>query len=82
MKVDFKITTWESVEVPKEMEREVLTKLESGEITSANDLCELLGCSSEKIHDVDEQMTPEENEGSSTIEVQENGEYIFHNGTL
>jgi hypothetical protein len=82
MKVDFKITTWETVKVPQDMEAEVLSKLESGEITTANDLCELLDCSSEKIHDVDEQMTPEENGGNSTIEVQDGGEYIFHNGNL
>ena len=73
MHVDFKITTWERVSVPEEREEEVKQKIESGEISSASELCDFLegDAYSEKLFDVDEQMTPEENGGSSTIELYE-----------
>ena len=38
MEVDFKITTWERIRVPKDKQAEVLSLLESGEVTNANEL--------------------------------------------
>jgi hypothetical protein len=76
MKVDFKITTWERVEIPEENKDEVFAKIKDGTITSANDLFDLtlengkqMDLSCNKLIDVDEQMTVEENGGCSTIEV-------------
>ena len=72
MHVDFKITTWERVEVPKEHEEEILSKIKDGTITSANDMFDHLDdITCEKLTDVDEQMTPQENGGCSTVEVWE-----------
>jgi hypothetical protein len=89
MKFQFKITTWEEVTVPEYLEGQVLEAVESGKIESAQDVFDWLSenghevdaeCS--KIDDVDEQMTVEENGGQSTIEVLDDGKYIFHNGEL
>ena len=93
MKVDFKITTWERVEIPEEYKDEVLAKLEDGTITSASDLFNFvpsdgkqmdLDCN--QIEGTDEQMSVSENGGCSTIEVLDDsefvGEYVFQNGEL
>lgn len=74
MHVDFKITTWERVEIPEEIEQEVLKAIESGEITSANELFEKFDktdnrLSCDIILDVSEQMEIEENGFCSTIEL-------------
>lgn len=72
MHVDFKITTWERVEVPAEHEEEIKALIEDGTITSASDMFDHLdGIECEKLTYVDEQMTPEENGGCSTVEVWE-----------
>lgn len=87
MDFDFKITTWERVNVPKEQEGIVLEAIKSGRITSSNDLHDFLAeegyeidteCS--VIAEVEEQMTIEENGGSSTIEVLDEGKPIYQNG--
>jgi len=83
MDVDFKITTWERIRVPKDKEAEVLSLLDSGKITNANELIDVLDdASCEILIETEEQMTPQENGGSSTIEALDNGEYLFHNGIL
>lgn len=70
MHVDFKISTWERIEIPEGKESQVKKLIESGEIESANDLSEFLGgTSSERLMETDEQMTLEENGGYSTIEI-------------
>jgi len=72
MHVDFKITTWERVEVPEEHEAEIKAKIEDGTITSASDMFDHLeNIECEKLTDVDEQMEIEENGFCSTIEVWE-----------
>jgi len=38
MDFDFKITTWERVNVPQEKEQEILEAIKAGEITSSNDI--------------------------------------------
>lgn len=82
MHVDFKITTWERVEIPEGMEEQVLKAIKEGKIVSANDIWneayhEELDCI--KL-DIEEQMTVEENGGASTIEVIENEKTIYQNG--
>lgn len=84
MHVDFKVTTWERVEIPAKDEAEIMAAIADGRITSANQIFELfpsddLMC--DKLDDVDVQMTPEENGGYSTIEVLEGRELLWHNGT-
>jgi hypothetical protein len=89
MHIDFKITGWERVEIPEEMEEEVLSKIKDGTITTANDIFALpnanpdgsLRC--DMLPDVTESMSVEENGGASTIEAfadNQSGDLIFKNG--
>jgi len=83
MHVDFKVTTWERVEIPAEHEAEIMEAISNGKITSANDIFEQfpsdeLTC--DKLDDVDEQMTPEENGGCNTIEAFDGRELLWGNG--
>jgi len=78
MHIDFKISTWERVEIPEEYEEEIRAKIKDGSITSANQVFNYetgdgiiadLQCN--KLDDTDEQLSVEENGGNSTIEVWE-----------
>jgi len=69
MHVDFKKTCWERVNIPKDKEEEVKVKLESGEITSADDLMNIFDGRADDVDDTDEQMFPKENDGQPTIEM-------------
>ena len=84
MYVDFKVTSWERVEIPEGKEAEFKALIESGEITSAEIMFQTdedLYC--EKLHDTDEQMIPEDNGGCSTIDVlDEDGETIWKNAEI
>lgn len=80
MHVDFKITIWERVTFDEEHNEAVLQAIKDGKINSANDLFNFIAEISgdmnvdcEKLDGTDEQMTPEENDGQSTIEVWEQG---------
>lgn len=72
IKVDFKITTWERVNVPLEKIHEqvaLLKKIREREIESASDLInEYPNAYLEQMTEVDHQMTIEENLGNPTIE--------------
>lgn len=76
MQIDFKITTWERVEIEDNaLLEEIKSKLEDGTIHSSNSLidycnnnninCEYMGIILETEH----QLTPEENNGEVTIEI-------------
>lgn len=86
MNFDFKITTWERVNVSEEHEDIVLEAIKSGEISSAADVFDFLAdkgdmnVETNTILETDEQMTVEENGGSSTIEVMDEGKIIYKNG--
>jgi hypothetical protein len=86
MHVDFKITTWERVEFDEEHNEAVKKAIENGEITSAEDLFNFLAdrgdanVDLERLEDVDEQMSVEENDGCSTVQVWEGDELIWENG--
>ena len=72
MYAEFKITNWERVRVPSEIEDEVMEKIKSGEIESSNELLEEYPeCTFEgEMEDcVADQMSLEANGGFSTIEV-------------
>ena len=83
MQIDFKITTWERITVPQELEQEVIKAIASEEITCADDLFEMFGddCFNEGIlFDVSQQMSIKENDGNATIEVlNDKGDTIFDN---
>tara|TARA_R110000765_G_scaffold228346_1_gene332002 strand:- start:299 stop:553 length:255 start_codon:yes stop_codon:yes gene_type:complete len=83
MQVDFKITTWERVEVEEDSIEEVQKAIESGAVTSAEQLVsEFNGVSfTGTVDETDEQLTVEENGGCSTIEIlASDGETIWENG--
>lgn len=81
MHIDFKITTWERVHIPNGKEEIVRKALEEGKIQSANDVW---GISEqnftspnywepelERLVEVVEQISPEENDGQTTVEAYE-----------
>lgn len=84
MYIDFKVTAWERVEIPEEIEQEVLEKIQNGEIKSANEVFEKcqhdeLNC--EMLLDTSLQMKIEENDFNSTIEVfNDDSALIWKNG--
>jgi len=73
MYVDFKTTVWERIQIPTDLEEEFKKKLISGEIESANEAFGVFGSNIddlfETLLDTSEQMSPEENDGQSTIEL-------------
>lgn len=69
MHIDFKKTAWERVFIPVGYENEIREKVKKGEITNSSDLIDLYGCTWENVLETDEQMSPSENGGCSTIEV-------------
>lgn len=83
MQIDFKITTWERISVPQELQEAVTKAIANEEITCADDLIEMFGdeCFNEGIlSDVSQQMTIEENDYNATIEViNDKGDTIFDN---
>lgn len=87
MHIDFKVTIWDRVTIPKEMEKELVRKIKNGTITSVEDIYTTFpnneDYTHELLHDTDEQMFPAENEGCATIEVHEaegNSNPIWDNG--
>ena len=83
MQIDFKITTWERITIPQELEQEVIKAIQNEEISSADDLIEMFGdeCFNEGIlSDVSQQMSIEENDHNATIEIiNDKGNTIFDN---
>jgi len=78
MRVHFKVTAWESVSFEDEHNEEVLEKLRSGEIKTSNDLVVFLDSKDSfgdysMIPETEEQLTPQQNNGFSTIEAVEDG---------
>ena len=76
MYIDFKISTWERVQIDDSIKKEVIAKLKSGEITSSSDLYEhfneeLFSFDSDIMYEASEQLTPKDNNGMSTIEAYE-----------
>ena len=83
MQIDFKITTWERITVPKELEEKVIKAIQNEEITNSEDLFEMFDdeCFYEGIlSDVTQQMSIEENDNNATIEIlNDKGDTIFDN---
>ena len=83
MHIDFKITTWERIELPESEKEQILDKVKKGEFTSALDISnDIFGehdVECNHMIEVDEQMTVEENGGQSTIEAFEGNDLIWNN---
>lgn len=80
--IDFKVTAWERVTIDDDKLEEVIAKIKSGEISTANDLVEAYEDSYYEgvMAETTEQMTPEENDYQSTIEVlNDDSETVFTN---
>lgn len=85
---DFKITTWERVTVfDDEVAEKILQQIKDGNIECSDDIYnssaveETGDLETEMIFGVSEQMTLEENDGASTIEVlNDEGRTIYENG--
>jgi len=82
MYVDFKQGSWSRIQIPEELEEKVLAYLkeghEPGELFCEKEFEDLDG--SWQVLDTSEYLTPEENQGSATIEIFNNdGESIWSN---
>jgi 23S rRNA G2445 N2-methylase RlmL len=80
MQFDFKVTAWERVNVDEKDEQKILQLIKEGKINSSADIfnhCD--SASFEMIAETEEQMSVEENGGSSTIEVLDGQETIYTN---
>lgn len=81
--VDFKITSWERVSIDDERLDEVLEKIKNGEIQTSNDLVYTLNddCSFEGVlYETEEQLSLQDNDGYSTIEIIQDGRTLYGNG--
>jgi len=85
MYVDFKISTWERMQIPEDEETKIQDGLLTGNFTSGDDVYNALGdCNVEFIEGMPSvQMTISENEGECTIELfNNNNERIWNNKTI
>ena len=89
MHIDFKVTLWERVYVPKGKEEKVKELIKKGLITNGDELYNWFIENSETgsedlinetLYDTTEQLTPEENGGSSTIEAFIDNDIVYENG--
>ena len=84
MHIAFKISCWEQLRVPEEIEKEVEEKVRAKLIESINDVYnefpEYGDFNWNKIDDTDESMMPIENDGQATVELyDDNGKTIWDN---
>lgn len=84
MEFQFKISVWEEIIVPENKEQEILQAIKDGKITCSNDVygyCVSHDIQFEVLSDTEEQITPNNNNGESTIYVMDNeDETIYENG--
>lgn len=72
MYIDFKVTAWERMEIPDDLEEEVMKAITEGKITQANDLWAVVKDFDGDCNIIDEtieQMDILKNDYQSTIEV-------------
>ena len=88
MHIDFKITTWERVELPDSLTKEELDtiseKIVDGTFAYYSDIEEYLGVDlggAKKMDGFDDYMSPDENGGSATVELlDDDGNRLIANG--
>jgi hypothetical protein len=81
MKVDFKVTAWETVNVPDEMSDKVLAAIKSGEVTNSTELCEKFDLHNnyEGVLCESTEQIPVSPYSGTTIEVTETGISLYSN---
>lgn len=83
MYADFKISTWERVEIPPELEEEFIQAVKDGKIETAEDCFRHLSSDDLKcdvLDDTSTVITPAMNEGADTMEVfNDSHEMIYNN---
>lgn len=79
MRIDFKVSVWESVNIPKEIEEEVKKAMKLGNIETQEDLIEFIELKNygDKIEtktmfETKEYLTPQDNDNQATVELYEN----------
>lgn len=81
--VDIKITTWERIFIKDEDLDQVHQLLQSGEVTTPNELLEHIESEEvESISEVDEFMTPQENGNQSTMELFKDKETLLWDNSI
>lgn len=81
MQIDFKVSVWESFDIPKEAEKQVKEAFNRGQIKTQDELFDFLydlGQLDNKVEqeffmDTKKELSPEENGGDSTIELYDEG---------
>ena len=90
MHIDFKVTIWERICVPKPLQQKVKELIKKGHFKSADDLYHWLDdinddeeqkeiFKNEMLFDTTEQLTPEENNGEPTIEAFIDDNIVYEN---
>lgn len=82
MYLDIKNTVWERVHFDSiEQMNEVIDLLKRGKLHSGNDVCEHLDKSTEWIDETSEELSVEDNNGLSTMDIIVEGKTVWENGT-
>jgi hypothetical protein len=81
-RVEIKVSIWEAYEIDSpEQLQEILAKLESGEIRTGEDISLAYDIPMNYIDDTSEDLSVEDNDGCSTIELRDDeGQVIWSNG--
>ena len=89
MHIDFKVTMWERIYIPKGQEEKVKELVKKGYITNGDDLYQWFvdndeeqgqNLVTETLYDTSKNLTPEENDGENTIEAFLDNKIIYENG--
>ena len=83
MQFDFKVTCWERITVDKQYEAQILAGIQAGTIKSSTNIYDLLNGENAEVEilvETTQQISLEENNYSSTIEViGDDGDTLFTN---
>ncbi|MEA2037237.1 MAG: hypothetical protein U9O94_07015 [Nanoarchaeota archaeon] len=83
MNIDFKITIWERIGIPEELEEEILAKFKSGEFEDYHQMTDAYPeeeFPSVILYGSEEAMTLDDNKGNSTFEIMSDGKTLYSNG--
>lgn len=82
--IDTKLTIWDRMEFESEEQMlEAKALLESGKLKTGMDVCDHFQLSAEIQTETQEEVYVDENNGMATLEIfNEEGETIWHNGTI
>lgn len=79
--LDIKFSIWERIKFDNEEQMlDVMKKLKTGELKTGLDVMDYLEVYSEPLDDTSEELTPDDNNSNSTLEIiNEEGEIIWNN---